>query len=160
MRYKIPSVIYIYRIRLNTPVNACKYSKKWRFKVTIHKWWIVQTQFMCQETPPSLLMKYHMKFMFTRFVHLRRQITEKPPTKWLLFSKKIGFLITINKLVLTDKIDTFRKKSVFRHNMKYQVRFIFICFVQILNGFASFDKYITKRIRRTNWRMEICGHNL
>ena len=30
-----------------------------------------------------------------------------------------------------------KKKSVFRHNMKYQVKFIFICFVQIENTPAT-----------------------
>ena len=70
VRYTIPSVIYIHRIRLNTPVNACKFSKKWRSKGTIHKWWIVQTEFICQETPPSLL-KYHMNFKFIRFVQIQ-----------------------------------------------------------------------------------------
>ena len=86
-------------------------------------------------------------------------ITEKALNKWLSSLKKWGFQIKINKLVFADKIYILRKKSVFRHNMKYQVRFIFICFVQIVNTPASYDKYITKRIWRHNWRMGNCKHN-
>ena len=86
-------------------------------------------------------------------------ITEVALNKWLILIKKWGFQMKINKLVFADKIYIFRKKSVFHHNMNYQVRFIFISFVQIVNTPASYHKYITKRIWRKNWRMEKCGQN-
>ena len=91
VRYTIPSVIYIHRIRLNTPVNACKFSKKWRSKGTIHKWGIVQTEFICQETPPSLL-KYHMNFKFIRFVQIQ---TDEYKSDISCFDEKLIFFVIL-----------------------------------------------------------------
>ena len=53
-----------------------------------------------------------------------------------------------------DKIYILRKKSVFRHDMKYQVNYKFICFVQVESTPASLMNIKEKGFKGT---IDECG---